>query len=75
MGGLDIWCTVGDNLLADMDNRKEANPVLRAKVEEGKLGMKNGAGFFEYPADKVQEIKNAFNKKLIIQLKASKKLH
>ncbi|SCJ98788.1 Probable 3-hydroxybutyryl-CoA dehydrogenase [uncultured Eubacterium sp.] len=72
MGGLDIWCTVGDNLLADMDNRKEANPVLRAKVEEGKLGMKNGEGFFEYPADKVTEIKNAFNKKLIIQLKASK---
>ena len=72
MGGLDIWCTVGDNLLADMDNRKEANPVLRAKVEEGKLGMKNGVGFFEYPEDKVQEVKNAFNKKLIIQLKASK---
>ena len=72
MGGLDIWCTVGDNLLADMDNRKEANPVLRAKVEEGKLGMKNGEGFFQYPADKVTEIKNAFNKKLIIQLKASK---
>lgn len=72
MGGLDIWCTVGDNLLADMDNRKDANPVLRAKVEEGKLGMKNGEGFFEYPADKVQEIKNAFNRKLIIQLKASR---
>ncbi|MGN0658800.1 MAG: 3-hydroxyacyl-CoA dehydrogenase family protein [Emergencia sp.] len=72
MGGLDIWCTVGDNLLADMDNRKDANPVLRAKVEEGKLGMKNGEGFFEYPEDKVQEIKNAFNRKLIIQLKASR---
>lgn len=72
MGGLDIWCTVGDNLLSVMDNRQEANPVLRAKVEEGKLGMKNGEGFFAYPEDKVQEIKNAFNKRLIIQLKAAK---
>ncbi|QAT43654.1 3-hydroxyacyl-CoA dehydrogenase family protein [Aminipila luticellarii] len=71
MGGLDIWCTVGDNLLAVMDNRQEANPILRQRVEAGKLGMKSGEGFFSYPADKVEEEKNKFNKKLIIQLKAS----
>lgn len=71
MGGLDIWCTVGDNLLSVMDNRKEANPILREKVKEGKLGMKSGEGFFQYPADKINEIKNEFNKKLIIQLKTS----
>jgi len=71
MGGLDIWCTVGDNLLAVMDNRQEANPILREKVREGKLGMKSGQGFFTYPEDKINEIKNEFNKKLIIQLKTS----
>ncbi len=72
MGGLDIWCTVGDNLLSVMDNRKEANPILRQKVQEGKLGMKSGEGFFEYPTDRIAEMKNEFNKKLIIQLKTSK---
>lgn len=72
MGGLDIWCTVGDNLLSVMDNRQNANPILRKKVEEGKLGMKSGEGFFRYPDDKIPEIKNEFNKKLIIQLKTSK---
>lgn len=72
MGGLDIWCTTGDNLLSVMDNRTSASPILRAKVEEGKLGMKTGEGFFKYPADKIPEIKNHFNKKLIIQLKTSK---
>ena len=72
MGGLDIWCTVGDNLLSVMDNRTEANPILRQKVEEGKLGMKSGEGFFKYPPEQAQEMKNAFQKKLIIQLKASK---
>nr|WP_300095172.1 3-hydroxyacyl-CoA dehydrogenase NAD-binding domain-containing protein [Sedimentibacter sp.] len=72
MGGLDIWCTVGDNLLSVMDNRKEANPILRQKVSEGKLGLKSGEGFFEYPTEKVSDIKNDFNKKLIIQLKTSK---
>lgn len=72
MGGLDIWCVVGDNLLSVMDNSKEANPILREKVKEGKLGLKSGEGFFEYPEDKVNEFKNEFNKRLIIQLKASK---
>lgn len=72
MGGLDIWCTVGDNLLSVMDNRKEANPILRQKVIEGKLGLKSGEGFFEYPTEKVNELKNDFNKKLIMQLKTSK---
>lgn len=72
MGGLDIWCIVGDNLLSVMDNSKEANPVLREKVKEGKLGLKSGEGFFEYPEDKIVELKNEFNKRLIVQLKTSK---
>lgn len=72
MGGLDIWCTVGDNLLEVMDNRRSANPLLRQKVQEGKLGMKSGEGFFSYPPEQVEELKNKFNKKLILQLKVSK---
>lgn len=70
-GGLDIWCVVGDNLLSVMDNAPCANSLLRQKVSEGKLGLKAGEGFFQYPADKVPEIKRKFMKKLIHQLKAS----
>ena len=72
MGGLDIWCVSGDNLLAAIDDRHDSNPLLRQKVAEGKLGLKSGEGFFQYPAEKIPEIKNQFNKKLLIQLKASK---
>ena len=70
-GGLDIWCVVGDNLLKEMDHSQQANPALRDKVKEGKLGLKSGAGFFEYPPEKVDEIKRQFMRKLIHQLKAS----
>lgn len=73
MGGLDIWATVGDNLLKVMDNSQKASPILWEKVKEGKLGIKTGEGFFSYPEEKIQDIKNEFNKRLITQLKASKK--
>ena len=71
-GGLDVWCTVGDNLLAVMNNSQQANPILREKVQEGKLGFKTGEGFFEYPEDKKAEMQNEFNRRLIRQLKTSK---
>ncbi|MPM48581.1 3-hydroxybutyryl-CoA dehydrogenase [bioreactor metagenome] len=72
MGGLDIWCTVGDNLLAVMDSRTDANPLLREKVAQGKLGMKSGEGFFTYPPEQVPALKNKFFKRLIQQLQVSK---
>lgn len=71
-GGLDIWCTVSDNLLSVMDNSKCANQLLRNKVEEGKLGIKSGEGFYNYSGPNIDEIKKKYLKKLIHQLKTSK---
>ncbi|MTI61485.1 MAG: 3-hydroxyacyl-CoA dehydrogenase family protein [Firmicutes bacterium] len=70
-GGLDIWSIVGDNLLKEMDNSQSANPLLRKKVEEGKLGLKSGEGFYKYPESEKKEIKDKYIKKLIHQLKTS----
>lgn len=70
-GGLDIWCVVGDNLLQVMDNSQCANNLLRQKVNEGKLGVKSGEGFYKYDHDKVPEIRKNFMKRLIRQLKVS----
>jgi 3-hydroxybutyryl-CoA dehydrogenase len=71
LGGLDIWCTVGDNLLKEMDNSTCSNKILREKVEQGKLGIKSGSGFYDYSLEEKEKIKKEFNKRLIHQLKAS----
>ena len=54
-----------------IDNRREANPLLREKVRQGKLGVKTGEGFFTYPPARVPEVKRNFMRRLIHQLKAS----
>jgi len=70
-GGLDIWSAISDNILKDMDNSTKANPLLRAKAQEGNLGVKTGRGFFDYPPETIAETKRQFLRRLIHQLKAS----
>lgn len=72
MGGLDIWYTVGNNLLKVMDNSQCANKLLKEKVETNKLGIKTGEGFSKYNKDDIEKINNNFYKKLLLQLKVSK---
>ncbi|HHV79638.1 MAG TPA: 3-hydroxyacyl-CoA dehydrogenase family protein [Firmicutes bacterium] len=72
LGGLDIWCIVGDQLLKELDDSKQANRLLREKVAKGELGVKSGRGFFDYTGPKKDEAVKKYTKKLINQLKASR---
>lgn len=72
MGGLDVWLAAEDNLLCALDNSDRACNALRQQVEQGRLGYKNGKGFFEYPEEKKEQIQKDFYRRLIIQLKASR---
>ena len=72
LGGLDIWCTVEDNLFEELNNSKKASSLLREKVKNGKLGLKTEEGFFKYSKHTKEKIKKDFFRRLMIQLKASK---
>lgn len=72
MGGLDVWRAVEDNLFKALDNSSRAGALLCDKVAQGELGIKSGEGFFSYSSEEGVVAKNAFNKRLLTQLKASK---
>lgn len=72
LGGLDIWCTVENNIFKELNNSKKASDLLKEKVNNEKLGLKTEEGFFKYSKDEKEKIRKDFFKRLIIQLKASK---
>ena len=72
LGGLDIWCTVEDNLFKELNNSDKVCDLMKQKVKEGCLGLKTEEGFFKYPKDEKEKIRKDFFRRLIIQLKASK---
>lgn len=65
LGGLDVWCAAEDNFLPHLDTAAKASPLLREKVEAGKLGVKTGEGFYEYP--RPQQAVESFNERLLRQ--------
>ncbi|RWR10290.1 3-hydroxyacyl-CoA dehydrogenase family protein [Paenirhodobacter populi] len=67
-GGLDIWCTVGDNLLPAISSAQKASDLLRQKIAENKLGLKTGEGFFAYADDRRSQVTRDFHIRLIRQL-------
>ena len=48
MGGIDTFRNISDYLFADLDNNQDGSPLFRSLVEQGRLGVKAGAGIYEY---------------------------
>jgi len=55
--GTDLTLDIHENVLADLDNRPEPSPYLRALVEAGKLGMKSGEGFRRWTPEDMEKVR------------------
>ena len=54
-GGIHTFDHITSYLNADLADEKEESPVLKKMVEDGKLGVKSGAGFYDYSGDKADQ--------------------
>ena len=56
LGGLDVFGTIAGYLFGHLNSETKAPRVLDDLVKKGKLGAKSGAGFYDYPPTRRDEI-------------------
>ncbi|MGG7058879.1 3-hydroxyacyl-CoA dehydrogenase family protein [Clostridium nigeriense] len=54
LGGLDIFNNISSYLFEDLCNYTEASKLLEGKVNENKLGIKSGEGFYKWDKEKIE---------------------
>ncbi|UUZ78479.1 3-hydroxyacyl-CoA dehydrogenase NAD-binding domain-containing protein [Polaromonas sp. P1(28)-13] len=52
--GLDVHCAAAATMYPSLSNTAEPARVLQGHVSAGRLGMKTGAGFYDWPEDRRQ---------------------
>lgn len=71
-GGLDTFLRITQNLYPKLNDAKEAPATLKKLVEAGRLGVKTGGGFYEYPPRLLTRKIKERDRRLIQQLKLFK---
>jgi len=70
MAGLDIYNNVAGYLNPDLSNQKDISKFITDRVAAGRLGMKTGAGIFDYAEGEVAAKRAEIVKGLVAVRKA-----
>lgn len=65
MAGLDIYQAVGSYLNKELCSRPDVSTYVSERVAAGRLGMKTGAGVFDYTPEKNAELRERRARKLV----------
>ena len=55
LGGLDVFRSISDYLNAQLCSDKCTSRLLSELADQGRLGVKSGSGFYDYPGDKAEK--------------------
>lgn len=55
--GTDLTLDIHRNVLADLDHRPGPSPYLETLVEDGRLGMKSGEGFYKWTEEEADAVR------------------
>lgn len=64
INGLDTHLNIAKYLYKDLSNQHAPSPLLVNKVNEGKLGMKSGEGFYEWDETTSEEFMEKYKEQL-----------
>ena len=66
--GLDLIKTIHEYLLADLADNHEPSPCLAERVNQGRLGMKSGQGFYDWQQRNPEALRERRDIQIIHQL-------
>jgi len=72
LAGLDIHCAASATTFPTLDNSAEPARCLRERVAAGKLGVKTGEGFYQWPPERAAAEKARYERALLAALEILK---
>lgn len=69
LGGLDVVAAIHRYLLPELCNETRPSPLLTKYVEAGRLGVKTGAGFYDWTPERIEAVTRARDTELAERLK------